>query len=186
MAREHTRLHKYKQVLEDKLVSAELSLPYWAQQENFWAWVSIPVSESVAPELLGGREQAPIQTLQPLNFPFIARWFCPRKGIIKPPDATFARKTGVFRLWRKNGGSRRCNMPLPSLVACQLRCTPLSTNRHSEQKRPRGASLLSWGATHCSILKQQNASAALSSVSQSSAHCAGWQNTCRHTWHPLH
>ena len=102
MAREHTRFRKYKQVLEDKLVSAELSLRYWAQQEKFWAWVSILVSERVTPELLRGREQALIQTLQPpLNFPFIARWFCPRKGIIKPPDATFARKTGIFRLWRK-------------------------------------------------------------------------------------
>ena len=101
MAREHTRFRKYKQVLEDKLVSAELSLRYWAQQEKFWAWVSILVSERVTPELLRGREQALIQTLQPpLNFPFIARWFC-RKRIIKPPDATFARKTGMFRLWRK-------------------------------------------------------------------------------------
>ena len=27
----HTRFRKYKQVLEDKLVSAELSLRYWAQ-----------------------------------------------------------------------------------------------------------------------------------------------------------
>ena len=94
MAREHTRYRKYKQVMEDKLVSAELSLRYRAQKENFWDWVSIPVSETVAPELLRGREQALIQTLQPpLNFPFIARWFCPRKGIVKPPDATFARKT---------------------------------------------------------------------------------------------
>ena len=101
MAGEHTCFRKHKQVLEDKLVSAELSLRYWAQQENFCAWVSIPVSERVTPELLRGREQALIQTLQPPHFPFIARWFCPRKRIIKPPDATFARKTGMFRLWRK-------------------------------------------------------------------------------------
>ena len=62
----------------------------------------MPVSESVASELLRGREQALVKTLQPpFNFPFIARWFCPREGIEKPPDATFARKTGVLRLWRK-------------------------------------------------------------------------------------
>ena len=43
-----------------------------------------PVSESVAPELLRGREQALIQTLQPpLNYPFVARWFCPWKGHYK-------------------------------------------------------------------------------------------------------
>ena len=42
-------------------MSAELSLRYWAQQ----------LSERVTPELLRGREQALIQTLQPpLNFPF--------------------------------------------------------------------------------------------------------------------
>ena len=102
MAREHTRFRKYKQILDDKLVSAELALRYWAHKQNFWDWVAIPVSDSVAPELLRGREQALTQTLQPpLNFPFIARWFCPRKGIIKPPDATFARKIGILRLWRK-------------------------------------------------------------------------------------
>ena len=32
---EHTRYRKYKQVLEDKLVYAELSLRYWAQKQNF-------------------------------------------------------------------------------------------------------------------------------------------------------
>ena len=123
MAGEHTCFRKYKQVLEDKLVSAELSLRYWAQQENFCAWVSIPVSERVTPELLRGREQALIQTLQPpLNFPSIARRFCPRKGIIKPPDAAFARKTGVFRLWRKKteeagAASCRCRVSRPTSSA---------------------------------------------------------------------
>ena len=69
MAREHTRFRKYKQSL-------------------CRAWVSIPVSERATADLLRGREQALIQTLQPpLNVPFIARWLCPRKGI--------------FRLWRK-------------------------------------------------------------------------------------
>ena len=62
----------------------------------------IPVSDTVASDVLRGREQALIQTLQPpLNFPFIARWFCPRRGIIKPPDATHAQKIGLLRLWRK-------------------------------------------------------------------------------------
>ena len=75
------------------------------------------------------------------------------KALIRVSDATFVRKD------------------------YDLRCTPFSRNRHSEQKRPRGSSLLSWGATHCSILRLQNASAA--------ARCAGWQNTCQHTWHPL-
>ena len=30
MAREHARFRKYKQVIDDKLVSAELALKYWA------------------------------------------------------------------------------------------------------------------------------------------------------------
>ena len=166
----------------------ELSLRYWAQKENLWDWVSIPVSETVAPELLGGREQALIQTLQPpLNFPFIARWFCPRKGIIKPPDATFARKTGILRLWqRKNGESRRYKTPPPHLAAYIP--TP-SKRRHSEPKRPRGSSSLSWGATQCCILRQPSACAATSSTAQRSAkpaHCTDWRNTCQRTWHLLH
>ena len=45
--------------------------------------------------------------------------------------------------------------------------------RVSRQKRPRGSSLLSWGATHCSILKQQSASAAaMSSVTRSALRAA--------------
>ena len=111
MAREHTRFRKYKQVLEDKLASAELSLRYWAQQENFWAWVSVPVSERVTPELLRGREQALIQTLQPpLNFPFIARWICPRKVSSSLQMPPLPRKTGIFRLWRKTAeaGAETC------------------------------------------------------------------------------
>ena len=102
MVREHSRYRKYKQVLEDKLVSAELSIRFWAHHRNFWDWCVIPVSDTVASDVLRGREQALIQTLQPpLNFPFIARWFCPRRGIIKPTDATHAQKIGLLRLWRK-------------------------------------------------------------------------------------
>ena len=62
-------------------------------------------------------------------------------------------------------------MPPPSLAEYHLHCTPFSRNRHSEQKRARGSSLLSWGATHCSILRLQDASAAMSSVSQRPAAC---------------
>ncbi|CAE7275386.1 mettl21a [Symbiodinium sp. CCMP2456] len=103
MVREHTRYRKYKQVLEDKLVSAELSIRFWAHHRNFWDWCVIPVSQTVATDVLRGREQALIQALQPPpNFPFIARWFCPRRGVIKPPDATQATKIGLSRLWRKH------------------------------------------------------------------------------------
>ena len=43
-----------------------------------------------------------IQTLQPpLNFPFIARWFCPKKGIIRPPSASLAKQIGYQRILRK-------------------------------------------------------------------------------------
>ncbi|CAE7665130.1 unnamed protein product [Symbiodinium necroappetens] len=102
MIREHSRFRKYKQVLEEKLVSAELSIRFWAHHRTFWNWCIIPVTDVVPHDLLRGREQALIQTLQPpLNFPFIARWFCPCRGIIKPPDATHAQKIGLSRLWRK-------------------------------------------------------------------------------------
>ena len=54
-------------------------------------------------DLLRGREQALIQTLQPpLNFPFIARWYCPRRGIIRAPDPTCTQRVGLARLWRKH------------------------------------------------------------------------------------
>ena len=103
MIREHSRFRKYKQVLEEKLVSAELSIRFWAHHQNFWNWCIIPVTEAVPHDLLRGREQALIQTLQPpLNFPFIARWFCPRRGIIKAPDPTCAQRIGLARLWRKH------------------------------------------------------------------------------------
>ena len=35
MVREHSRYRKYKQVLEDKLMSAELSIRFWAHHRNF-------------------------------------------------------------------------------------------------------------------------------------------------------
>ena len=96
MIREHSRFRKYKQVLEDKLVSAELSIRFWAHHQNFWNW-------TVPHDLLRGREQALIQTLQPpLKFPFIARWYCPRRGIIRAPDPTCAQRVGLARLWRKH------------------------------------------------------------------------------------
>ena len=78
----------------------------------------------------------------------------------------------------KNGGSRCYNLLKPHFAACQLHCTPFSKSRHSEQKRPRGSSLLSWGATPCSISKQLSAFAALCALR--------WQNTCPRTWHPSH
>ena len=39
---EHTRFRKYKQVVEEKLVSAELALRYWAEKRTFWHWRSVP------------------------------------------------------------------------------------------------------------------------------------------------
>ena len=36
------RYRKYKQVLEDKLVSAELSIRFWAHHRNFWNWCIHP------------------------------------------------------------------------------------------------------------------------------------------------
>ena len=89
-------LQKYIQVQQDKLVSDELCLRYWDRDSSFWKWVALPISSAVPPNLLRGREQAMIQTLQPpLMFPFVARWFCPKKGIIRPPNASrcFPRQT---------------------------------------------------------------------------------------------
>ena len=80
--REASRYRKYKQVQQDKLVSAELCLRYWDRDSTFWEWVAVPISAAVPPNILRGRKQAMTQTLQPLlNFPFIAQWFCPKKGI---------------------------------------------------------------------------------------------------------
>ena len=101
--REHTRHRKFKQVRAEKLVSAELSLRFWDKYDSFWDWVAIPVSSAVPKNILRGREQALIQTLQPpLNFPFIARWFQPKKGFLKPPAASQAKKVGFRKLWRKH------------------------------------------------------------------------------------
>ena len=62
-----------------------------------------------------------IQTLQPpLNFPFIARWFCPKKGIIRPPSASLAKQIGYQRILRK----RRRKM----LLAQSSRGLPLPLN----------------------------------------------------------
>ena len=102
--REASRYRKYKQVQQDKLVSAELCLRYryWDRDSTFWKWVAVPISDAVYPNILRGREQAMIQTLQPpLNFPFIARWFCPKKGIIRPPSASLAKHIGYQRILRK-------------------------------------------------------------------------------------
>ena len=70
----------------------------------------------------------------------------------------------------RNGGSRRCNMPLPSLAAKEatwVLLTQLGSNtlQHFEAaKRLRSSNEFSY--------------------SQRSARCTGWQNTCQHTWHP--
>ena len=108
MACGDTRFRKYKQVLEDKLVSAELSLRYWAQQENFRAWVSIPVSERVTPELLRGREQALIQTLQPrLNFLSLLGGFALAKASSSLQMPPLPERPAFSDFGGKNGGSRR-------------------------------------------------------------------------------
>ena len=186
MAGEHTCFRKHKQVLEDKLVSAELSLRYWAQQENFCAWVSIPVSERVTPELLRGREQALIQTLQPpLNFPSIARWFCPRKGIIKPPDAAFARKTGVFRLWRKKRRKQALHHAAAESRGLPALLYAIFDKPAFRTKEATWVLLTQLGSNTLQHFEAAKCSAAMRLASQRSSHCTGWQHTCQHTWHPL-
>ena len=100
--REASRYRKFKQVQQDKLVSAELCLRYWARDSTFWQWVAVPISSAVPPSIMRDREQAMTQTLQPpLNFPLIARWFCRKKGIIRPPNASQAKQIGFQRILPK-------------------------------------------------------------------------------------
>ena len=80
-------------------MSAELCSRYWARGWTFWQWVAVPISSAVPSNILREREQAMIQTL--LNFPFIARWFCPKKGIIRPPNASLAKHMSFQRILRK-------------------------------------------------------------------------------------
>ena len=93
--REASRYRKFKQVQQDKLVSAGQGfhlLAMGSRAHLFWC----------PPNILRGRGQAMIQTLQPpLNFPVIARWFCPKKGIIRPPNASQAEQIGFQRILRK-------------------------------------------------------------------------------------
>ena len=66
-SRESSRYRKFNQVVRDKLVSAELCLRYWARDLTFWQWVAVPISSAVPSNIIRGREQAMIQTLQPLH-----------------------------------------------------------------------------------------------------------------------
>ena len=87
-AREATRFRKFQQLKNERMVSVELSLRYWVRQDNFWDWAALPITSPVPNEVLLGREHATIQDLQPaLNFPFIQRWFCPRRSLPTMPGS---------------------------------------------------------------------------------------------------
>ena len=184
MVREHTRYRKYKQVLEDKLVSAELSIRFWAHHRNFWDWCVIPVSQTVATDVLRGREQALIQALQPPpNFPFIARWFCPRRGVIKPPDATQATKIGLSRLWRKHRKKQLTTtgrgLPTPSVRYLRETFLP--------DKRGHMGITYPIGQQHRGSFRScQTASGETSSVTQRFVPSVAWPSTYQPAWRPMH
>ena len=109
--REATRFRKFKQVQQDKLVSAELCIRYWHKMDNFWDWVTVPVMFRTDPDQLLGAEHALIQTLQPpLNYPYIAQWFSPKRGIVGSHNLGKISHDGLGRLYRK----RRKAATLPS------------------------------------------------------------------------
>ena len=62
----------------------------------------LSITSSIPNEVLLGREHATIQDLQPdLNFPFIQRWFCPRRGIFTFRNAGKPHTLGLSRVFRK-------------------------------------------------------------------------------------
>ena len=82
--REHSRFRKYLQLTHERLVQAELSLRFWRDHDNLFVWSPIPLYTERND--FRALELALIQKWQPrLNFPFICRFYHPRKGLLKSP-----------------------------------------------------------------------------------------------------
>eukprot|EP00435_Cladocopium_sp_Y103_P006800 s3094_g2.t1 len=100
MSREHSRLRKFLQLGNDRLVQAELSLRYWHEQNSLFTWAPLPIFLR-RPDFRS-LELALIQEWQPrLNYPFICQFFHPRKGLLKRPAMSLNPQFGLATLWRK-------------------------------------------------------------------------------------
>eukprot|EP00435_Cladocopium_sp_Y103_P013413 s3879_g3.t1 len=100
MSREHSRLRKYLQLGNDRLVQAELSLRYWHEQNSLFTWAPLPIFLR-RPDF-HSLELALVQEWQPrLNYPFICQFFHPRKGLLKRPAMSLNPQFGLATLWRK-------------------------------------------------------------------------------------
>ena len=82
--REYSRSRKYLQLINERLVQAEVALRYWQDHDNLYMWAPIPVYTNRTD--YRSLEMALIQEWQPrLNYPFICQFFHPKKGILKKP-----------------------------------------------------------------------------------------------------
>ena len=100
--RERTRFRKFQQVQQDKLVSAELAVRFWALKDNFWGWCIVPAGPSISQDQLMGTERAMIQMLHPkLKYPFVSTWLSPQIGFKKPANVGSNRDAGLKRIYRK-------------------------------------------------------------------------------------
>eukprot|EP00435_Cladocopium_sp_Y103_P040576 s1430_g11.t1 len=100
MSREHSRLRKFLQLGNDRLVQAELSLRYWHEQNSLFTSNPFPIF--IRRPDFRSLELALIQEWQPrLNYPFICQFFHPRKGLLKRPAMSLNPQFGLATLWRK-------------------------------------------------------------------------------------
>eukprot|EP00435_Cladocopium_sp_Y103_P069153 s851_g32.t1 len=110
MSREHSRLRKFLQLGNDRLVQAKLSLRYWHERNSLFTWAPLPIF--IRRPDFRSLELALIQEWQPrLNYPFICQFFHPRKSLLKRPAMSLNPQFGLATLRRK-----RCHKFTPAAV----------------------------------------------------------------------
>eukprot|EP00435_Cladocopium_sp_Y103_P017295 s4270_g4.t1 len=133
MSREHSRLRKFLQLGNDRLVQAELSLRYWHEQNSLFTWAPLPIFLR-RPDFRR-LELALIQEWQPrLNYPFICQFFHPRKGhffvLNLCPPSPSQQHPGAFSNFRPLPGGKANQHPERPRSAFPGLC-PLSWNAPS-------------------------------------------------------
>ena len=106
--RESNRDRKYKQVQQDAIVDAELSLRWW-RLHNYHHYIPLVLQYNVPPHLLEAREQTFIQHFQPkLNFPYIKPHMKRAFRGISQPSHKLGARSGLKSIWAK---LRRRHLP---------------------------------------------------------------------------
>ena len=99
--REYSRSRKFLQLINERLVHAELALRYWQEHDNLYVWAPIPIYTNRSD--FRCLELALIQEWQPrLNFPFICKFFHPKRGLLKKPPLNTNSQFGLATLWRRS------------------------------------------------------------------------------------